>query len=56
MTTAMKLEKKGRLEGKLELSYEIARRLIKRKMSVNEISAITELPEKDVEKLMRSMS
>jgi predicted transposase YdaD len=55
MTTAMKLEKKGKLEGKLELSYEIAKRLIKRKMSVNEISAITELPEKDVEKIMRTM-
>ncbi len=51
MTTAMKLEQKGKLEN----SYEIAKRLIKRKMSVNEISAITELPKKDIEELMRTM-
>ena len=51
MTIAMKLEKKGKIEN----SYEIAKRLIKRKMPVKDISAITELPEKDVEKLMQSM-
>jgi predicted transposase/invertase (TIGR01784 family) len=50
-TTVKNIEARNRLEGKLEGKLETAKAMVKRKMSVKEISEITGLPVAEIEKL-----
>lgn len=50
-----KAKKEGKLEGQLEGKLEVARKLIQKKMTLDEIKEITDLSEAEIEKIIKQL-
>ena len=49
------VKEEGKLEGKIEVKIEIARKLIQKKISLNEIKEITNLSDNEIDAIRKQL-